>query len=117
MKPLDDELKSALHRIEPPDGFAERVLGRARSEQAAAPGLLARWRAALRPRAAGWAAGLALACFLVIFGAVRYREHEQARIRGEQAGAQARLALQIASAKLNAVLKVAAQPVRRNFEN
>jgi hypothetical protein len=117
MKPLEEELKSALRRIEPPDGFAERVLAEARRGRHSKPGFGEWLRAALRPRAVRWAAGFALVCLLVVFGAIRRYNREQARIQGERAGAQARLALQIASTKLNAVLKVAATPGRGNLKN
>jgi hypothetical protein len=117
MKPLDEELKSALRRVEPPAGFAERVLEQARREADSKPGI-AHWLSGWwRPQTLRWAAAFGFACILAAAGMVRYRENRQARIQGELAGAQARLALQIASSKLNAVLKDAAQPARRNLEN
>lgn len=116
MKPLDDELKSALRRVEPPAGFAERVLARARQQADSKPGFAVRLRGLLRPRVLRWAAAFAAACVLVV-AAVQYREYRQEKIQGDLAGAQARQALQIASAKLNAVLKDVAQPPHRNLEN
>jgi hypothetical protein len=116
MKPLEDELKSALRRVEPPAGFAERVLAQARQKADSKPGFAERLRAMFRPRTIRWAAAFASACVLVL-AAVRYREYRQAKIQGELASAQARQALRIASAKLNAVLKDAARPPHRNLEN
>jgi hypothetical protein len=117
MKPLDDELKLSLRRVEPPPGFAERVLARARQESEAKAGYLQALRAILAPKAVRWAAALSFIFLFALFGAIRYRERQQAKIQAEIAGAQARLALQIASAKLNAVLRDAARPERRNAEN
>jgi hypothetical protein len=116
MKPLEDELKSALRRVEPPAGFAERVLAQARQQAESKSGFAERLRSLFRPRALRWAAAFTTACVLVL-AAVRYREYQQARIQGERASTQARQALRIASAKLNAVLKDAAQPPHRNLEN
>jgi hypothetical protein len=117
MNPLDEELKSALRRVEPPRGFAERVLARARRESEAKPGILQSLRAMFRPRAIRWAAALSFVFLFVLFGALRYHEQQQAKMQAEIAGAQARLALQIASAKLNAVLRDVARPERRSAEN
>jgi hypothetical protein len=116
MKPLDEELKSALRRVKPPAGFAERVLAQARQQADPKAGFAARLRGLFRPRTIRWAAAFATACVLVL-AAVRYRQYQQVKIQGELASAQARQALQIASAKLNAVLKDAARPPHRNLEN
>lgn len=117
MNPLDDELKSALRRVEPPRGFAERVLARARLESEAKPGLLQSLRAVFRAPAIRWAAALSLVFLIVLFGALRYRQQQQAKMQAEIASTQARLALQIASSKLNAVLRDVARPERRSTEN
>lgn len=117
MKPLDDKLKSALRRVEPPEGFAERVLARARQEKESRSTFGQSLKALFRLPAIRWAVAFGLGCFLAIFAVQRYREHRQARIQGEIAGAQARIALQIASAKLNAAFRDAARPDRRRFEN
>jgi hypothetical protein len=116
MKPLDEELKSALRRVEPPDGFAERVLAQARQQADSKLGFAERLRGLLQPHALRWAAAFAAACVLVVAG-VRYHEYQQAKMQGELASVQARQALRIASAKLNAVLKDAAQPPHRDLEN
>jgi hypothetical protein len=117
MKPFEEELKDALRRVEPPAGFAERVLDRAGKKSHSRPSLADWFRALFRPRPVRWAAAFGLACLLAVIGTESYRQHQQARIQGEIAGAQARLALQIASTKLNAVLKDAARTNRHNLEN
>lgn len=117
MKPLEDELKNALRRVEPPSGFAERVLELAKNEARSKPSVVERIRELFRPKSIRWVAALGFACLLMVIGAMRYREAQQARIQGEIASAQARLALQIASTKLNAVFKDAARSTRHNLEN
>lgn len=117
MKPLDDELKSALRRVEPPPGFADRVLVRAHGETETRAGFWPSLGAFFASRRLRWAVGLGFACVLVIFGAIRYREHQEAKMQAQIAGAQARLALQIASTKLNAVLRDATRPGRSDTEN
>jgi glucose uptake protein GlcU len=109
MSRLDDELKIALRRDEPPEGFAARVLERIQASPV---------EAALQPVGKSWwpisafrlnwlpgrwltAGALACALLLVTVGVYRHRQEEQARQEAERAKAQVVLALQIASAKLN----------------
>jgi len=116
MKPLEDELRRALCRREPPPGFTERVLARVREESdgrnpmSTAPGAQptrrARWAgwAWLGPRLqlgfAAVAAALLLAASLSLW---RRQRKEQQRREGEAARAQVMQALRITSAKLNRV--------------
>lgn len=117
MKPLDEELKSALRPVEPPDGFAEKVVARARMGKKSELTFGQSFRAGLRPDALRWGAAFCLACLILVFGVIRYRRVQETRVEAQIAGAQAKLALQIASAKLNAALKDAAHPSRHNLEN
>jgi hypothetical protein len=101
MKQLENELRSALRRQEPPPDFADKVLAQIAAAPAAKPG----WRQVLRqllstPRLR-WVAVGALACLLVAFGAFRYREVQRTRAQGEAAKVQLMQALRIASNKLN----------------
>jgi hypothetical protein len=82
--PLEDELRRRLRRVDPPEGFAERVLARA---------------AAGRRRPVGtWAVPAALAaCVLVSLGAFA---HVQERRQALTAKNEALLALRIAGAEL-----------------
>jgi hypothetical protein len=116
MKPLDDEVKSALRRVEPPAGFAERVLAQARRQPDSNPGFVGWLRVKFPPRAVRWAVAFGAACVLILAGA-RYRQYRQEKIQGMRAAAQARQALAIASGKLNAAFQEAARPSRRNLEN
>ena len=79
---LDEELRRALARQEPPDGFAERVMAR----RARAPWGTRRWLAAA-------------AMVVVVAGAAGvWREH-----RGNQAKQELLLALRLASAPVHHV--------------
>lgn len=93
---LERELKKALQRVEPPAGFAERVLARAAREEAssAQPRAWFRWFGMSGLR---WAVACAL-CLALAGSAVLYRHQRQEK--GEQAKEQVMLALQITSSKL-----------------
>lgn len=117
MKTFDDDLKKTLQRVEPPEGFAERVMARASLEARPRLTFAGRLRALLVPKPIRWAAAMAAVCLFIVAGAIRYRAIREQQRQGELARAQAKLALQIASAKLNAVFKDAARSSRRNLEN
>ena len=121
MKPFEDELKNALRRVEAPSGFAERVLERAKNEALSKTGVADWIRELFRPKTIRWAAAMGFVCLVIVVGTLRYgdaqKEKQRQRMQGELASAQARLALQIASTKLNAVFKNAARSSRRNLEN
>lgn len=91
---MHDELRDALRRAEPPDGFAERVMARA-SRDVHPRQQPSRFRAL---------AALAVAATLVlaISGAAWYRAEERRR-EGEEAKRQVLMSLNIAGSKLRAV--------------
>ena len=96
---MHDELREALRRVEPPDGFAERVMRRAaevppkRAELAEAP----EWHGMLVTR-------LAIAATLVItIGAGAWYSAEERRRDGEEAKRQVLVSLNIAGSKLRQV--------------
>lgn len=116
MNPLDDELRGALRRWEPPPDFAQRVLKRI----ASAPPKVTGWRrlANLLGLRRGpkllWAAMVPLAaCVLLVAGVLQQRHQERVRAEGEAARARVILALQIASTKLNIALREAQRVDRR----
>lgn len=82
MREFEDELRSALRRQEPPAGFADRVLARARSKGA--------------PRGRSWVAAAIAAGLLLSLGGFEYRQYE-----GQKAKRELLLALEIAGSKLN----------------
>lgn len=115
MSRLDDELKLALSRHEPPADFSDRVLARiALQEAAPQPRIRSWWRPLLaylnpfqlRLGQMKWAMVGALACLLVAtVGVHRYREQQRLKAEGEVAKAQVMFALRIASTKLNVAQK------------
>jgi hypothetical protein len=97
MSRLDDALREALRREEPPDGFAERVLARIDrrpEERAAWRGWLAGFRA---PRLR-WATAFAAAALVI--GGFEYRAQRVEQAEGERAKEQVMLALRITGTKL-----------------
>ena len=78
---LEDELRSALRREDPPGGFAERIAARAQSTA---------------PKRILWAAGIAAALAIGFVAQFEYRQME-----AERAGREAVIALRIAAEKLN----------------
>jgi len=130
MDPLELKLKRALEPKEPPAGFADRVVAGALEEAAAARqrraqaapdrSLVGWWFGWLfRP---AWRAALAggLACLLLVAGVLAYRQRQERvreeRVRGEKAAAEAILALEIASSKLNRVRYVLDPESRQSRE-
>jgi hypothetical protein len=92
MAPLEDELRSALRRRQPPPDFAERVLARvAAGPVRPAPRVSQPW--------VRWVAAMAAALLLAV-GALEYRHY-----RGERAKDQLLLAVRIAGSKLNKAQK------------
>src|SRR5262245_9257002 len=94
--PLDRELHEALRPVDPPAGFADRVIQRAAGTKAA--------------RAQGWNGGSSLvrwataaALVIGVSGGLWYRAEEQRRAEGEAARRQVLQSLEIAGAKLRAV--------------
>jgi hypothetical protein len=102
MTSFDDELKKALRRQEPPQGFADRVVARA-AEQGTRE-IKPAWREWLKIFAQPlpllrWAAVAAVVIALVL-GGVHYRNVQRERARGEAAKERLLLALRIAGNKL-----------------
>lgn len=102
MNRLEDELKKALQRVEPPAGFAERVLARAEKKKKKARSLFGEWLGASNLR---WATASALCIILATSGILYHREQ---RRRGQEAKEQLMLALRITSSKL----QIATESVR-----
>jgi len=83
---LDDELRSAMRREDPPLGFTQRVIARAQSKPVQKPAMFRMI----------WAAGLAAMMVVGFTAASEYRQ-----VKAERAASQAVTALRIAAAKLN----------------
>ena len=102
MTNIDDELRQALRRVDPPAGFAERVLqrvtggGASTAESVVVPVRLVRAKTMFR-----WAAAAALA--LTVTGGAWYRSELRRQAQGEEAKRQVLLSLRMAGSKLQFV--------------
>ena len=94
MTQMDDELRRALRRVDPPAGFSDRVLELASTKppQAKSGG----WTAPLR-----WAVAAALVA--AVGSGVWYRAEERRKQEGEEAKRQVLLSLSIAGGKLRSI--------------
>lgn len=108
MKSLDDDVRQALRRKDPPAGFADRVLSRvsaSASEPSVKTGMqpMAHAHSATRP-VMRWVAAAVLVA--AIAGGFQYRaiqQQREERLRGEAAKEQVVQALRIAGNKLQLV--------------
>jgi hypothetical protein len=100
MTRLEDELRKALRRESPPDGFAGRVLSR--SAQAVSAKHHRRWSVLFGTRRLRWAAAAAI-CMVLAGAGLDYWNQQKERARGEAAKAQLMLALRITGSKLQFV--------------
>lgn len=123
MSRFDDELKLALRREDPPEGFVERLMARIAEAETAAAAPASPGRSRLRallgffdPPQLRWAMAGALAC-LVLFSALgvhRYRESRRLMLeaaQGEAAKEQLIFAMKVASEKLNVAQRKVQQTV------
>ncbi len=93
MKHLEDELKKALRREDPPEGFVERVLAAATMRKQSA------WDRFFASPGLRWAFAGALCLMLAVAG-VEYKRAVEEQARGAAAKAQLMLALRITADKL-----------------
>jgi hypothetical protein len=97
MKRMEDELRQALRRHSPPEGFADRLLAEAARRPAGA-------RARRNRRQGFGGAALRWACVaavvLAMIAGVRYQSHRIETARGMAAKEQLVLALRITAAEL-----------------
>jgi hypothetical protein len=98
MKTLDDELRGAVRRVDPPQGFADRVRQRIHGERR-----LPRHQPSRATGAVRWA----LAATLVVAAGsglwYRAERTEQRRMQGEEAKRQVLLSLSLAGSKLKTI--------------
>ena len=101
---MHDELREALRRVEPPDGFAERVMRTAASRPVAPKPAVEAWRAKADEWRGMLVTRLAIAATLVItIGAGAWHSAEERRREGEEAKRQVLVSLNIAGSKLREV--------------
>ncbi len=99
MNRLEDELRKTLQRVEPPAGFAERVMARAANQERSREKATWPWLDLFRNRGLQWAATCAL-CLAIATGGIVYHHEEVRRAQGEEAKQQLMLALRITASKL-----------------
>lgn len=106
MTRFEDDLKNAMSRQEPPDGFAHRVLARATNQDSRQ--VKRTWRDSwlnmfaqplLPATLLRWATVVVVVGALVV-GGVHYRNLQRERAQGEAAKTRLLLALRIAGSKL-----------------
>jgi hypothetical protein len=110
---FDQELRRALSRSDPSPGFVDRVLGRL-SLSLDSTGT-ARHRVSLRTQQVRWVAAAVAACLLITVGWGRYEAHRQRAAEAERLTWEIRIALQIASEKLNDAQRRVQQLNEREF--
>jgi hypothetical protein len=93
MNHLEYELRHAMKREEPPEGFAERILVRAVETRQIS------WISIFLRPSLRWALAGAM-CLLLVAAGVEYRQEKLEQARGEAAKAQLMLALRITADKL-----------------
>jgi hypothetical protein len=98
----EDDLKTALRRTEPHEGFANRVLARANGPAAAEPSWWQYLTVLVRPPRVQWVA-LSLIVSVMIPAAGVYRKERQARAEGEKAKEQLVFAMRVTGSKLHRV--------------
>jgi len=94
---IEEELKKAMARREPPAGFTQRVMARAVTNRPVGRG--AGWMAWLERSRAWRLAGAAAGISLALSGGFFYQQHERAE-RGLAAKRQLLVAVRIAGTKL-----------------
>lgn len=102
MSYLEDDLKMALRRREPPEGFANRVLARANGPAPAQPSWWQCLTVLVRPPRLQWVA-LSLIVSFIIPAAGVYRKERQTRAEGEKAKEQLVFAVRMTGNKLHRV--------------
>ena len=103
MSYLEDDLKMALRRTEPPEDFAKRVLTRANAPAPPEPAWWGRLAVLLRPPRVQWVALSVVASIIIPVAGVQYRKERQLQVEGEKAKEQLVLAVRVAGSKLHHV--------------
>jgi len=103
MSKLEDELRLALRREEPPAEFTDRVL--ARLNQPQEPSWRERLSVLLRPPRLQWVAVSVMLSLLLPFAGVQYRKQQQYNAEGERAKQQLLFAVRVAGSRLHQAQK------------
>jgi hypothetical protein len=98
MSYLEDDLKAALRREEPPADFTERVL--ARLNQPPEPTWRERISVLMRPPRLQWVALSVIVSVLIPLAGVQYHKQKQYQVEGERAKQQLLFAVRVAGTRL-----------------
>lgn len=99
MSYLEDDLKAALRREEPPADFADRVL--ARLNRPPEPSWRERLSVLMRPPRVQWVALSVIVSVLIPFAGVQYHKERQYLAEGERAKQQLLFAVHVAGSRLH----------------
>jgi hypothetical protein len=98
----DDDLRRALERVDPPEGFADRILQHAlASPKQSKAGQAGGAKAGATP--IKWAIAATLVLATLGGGGVWYRAEERRKEQGEEAKRQVLVSLRIAGGKLKSI--------------
>lgn len=99
MSNLEDQLRAALRREEPPADLADRVL--ARLNRPPVPSWRERLSVLMHPPRIQWVAVTVMISVLLPFAGVQYRKEMQYRAEGERAKQQLLFAVHVAGSRLH----------------
>lgn len=97
---MHDDLRDALRRVDPPAGFADRVIRNVQNVRPK-PDATKVWSSKPASPFARWA--IAAALVAAVSGGAWYRVEERRRAEGEEARRQVLLSLNIAGSKLRSI--------------
>ena len=100
MSYLEEDLKRALRREEPPADFADRVLARL-NRPAPEPSWWERFSVLMRPPRLQWVALCLIVSVILPVATMQYHKEQQYRAEGERAKAQLLFAVRMAGSKLH----------------
>jgi hypothetical protein len=103
MSNLEEDLKMALRRGEPPADFTDRVL--ARLSQPPEPSWRERLSVLMRPPRLQWVAITVMVSVLLPTAALQYHKEQQYQAEGERAKQQLLFAVRIAGSRLHQAQK------------
>ncbi|HLN01155.1 MAG TPA: hypothetical protein VK335_17830 [Bryobacteraceae bacterium] len=103
MSNLEEDLKMALRREEPPADFTDRVL--ARLNQPPEPSWRERLSVLMRPPRLQWVAASVLLSVLLPFAGVQYHKEQQYQAEGERAKQKLLFAVHVAGSRLHQAQK------------
>lgn len=103
MSYLEDDLKMALQRTEPPGDFVDRVLARVNQPPPPEPTWWERLTVLLRPPRLQWVAASVILSVIIPVAGIEYRREQRMRAEGEKAKEQLMFAVRVAGSRLHRV--------------